>query len=259
MIRKNVAGQVVTLPQLALTADGTAVTSSASVTVVKDGTSSAGGGTLTHVSNGVWTYGPTQAETNCAILGLILTATSATPVVVNLVTTAADTTATAFGAYTGTPPTAAAIADAVWDEVQSGHTTSGTFGKYLDAQVSLVGGGSVTLMPLTGVVETRAMGTRIPLFVGEGQDVTITCVDAAGEDVDLTGLTLEIVFETRKREDVAVIADGDITVSTSSFTFTVPSAVTQYERALRWVLRNTADESVLMHGIADVQWAPKAD
>lgn len=36
--------------------------------------------------------------------------------------------------------TAAAIADAVWDEVQSGHTSAGTFGKYLDAQVSGVGG-----------------------------------------------------------------------------------------------------------------------
>lgn len=29
---------------------------------------------------------------------------------------------------TGTPPTAAAIADAVWDEARSGHATSGTFG-----------------------------------------------------------------------------------------------------------------------------------
>lgn len=36
----------------------------------------------------------------------------------------------------------AAIADAVWDEAQSGHTTAGTFGKYLDTEVSGVGGGS---------------------------------------------------------------------------------------------------------------------
>ena len=43
---------------------------------------------------------------------------------------------TATGFNTVTPPTAAAISDAVWDEVQSGHTTSGTFGYYLDAQVS---------------------------------------------------------------------------------------------------------------------------
>ena len=31
-------------------------------------------------------------------------------------------------AYTGTPPTAAAIADAVWDELQADHTTAATFG-----------------------------------------------------------------------------------------------------------------------------------
>jgi len=31
--------------------------------------------------------------------------------------------------------------DDVWDEAQSGHTTAGTFGKYLDAQVSTAGGG----------------------------------------------------------------------------------------------------------------------
>jgi len=31
-----------------------------------------------------------------------------------------------------TPPTAAAIADAVWDEAYSGHTTAGTFGKLMD-------------------------------------------------------------------------------------------------------------------------------
>jgi len=32
------------------------------------------------------------------------------------------------------------IADAVWDEAQSGHTTTGTFGKYLDSSISGVGG-----------------------------------------------------------------------------------------------------------------------
>ena len=30
----------------------------------------------------------------------------------------------------------AEIADAVWDEAQSGHTTAGSFGRYLDAEVS---------------------------------------------------------------------------------------------------------------------------
>lgn len=34
------------------------------------------------------------------------------------------------------------IVNGVWNEAQSGHTTAGTFGKFLDAQVSLAGGGS---------------------------------------------------------------------------------------------------------------------
>jgi len=36
------------------------------------------------------------------------------------------------------------IADYVWDEAQAGHTTPDTFGEYLDAVVSGVGGGSIT-------------------------------------------------------------------------------------------------------------------
>jgi hypothetical protein len=47
---------------------------------------------------------------------------------------------TAAGA--GAAPSAAAIADAVWDEARTGHTTANTFGKFLDAQVSTISGGS---------------------------------------------------------------------------------------------------------------------
>jgi hypothetical protein len=39
---------------------------------------------------------------------------------------------------TGTPPTAAAIADAVWDEATSGHTTSGTFGEQVKTDVDAI-------------------------------------------------------------------------------------------------------------------------
>ena len=38
--------------------------------------------------------------------------------------------------------TLSSIADAVWDELQSGHTTVGSFGYYLDSQVSAAGGGA---------------------------------------------------------------------------------------------------------------------
>jgi hypothetical protein len=150
---------VIVLPFLGLT-DASAVTTGASLTVVKDGTSGASAGTLTHISGGVWKYAPTQGETDAAIIGLILSATSAIPVVLNLVTTGADTSAVAFGANTTAPATPTnvsdaqtavlaklpaalesgriaaaldsaailAVADQVWDEATSGHTTAGTYG-----------------------------------------------------------------------------------------------------------------------------------
>lgn len=77
-LRRNVASQVFTIPgSLRLISDGSAVTSSASITISKDGTESAGAGTLTHISGGAWKYTPTQSETDCEILGYVLTATSA--------------------------------------------------------------------------------------------------------------------------------------------------------------------------------------
>jgi hypothetical protein len=46
----------------------------------------------------------------------------------------------ASASYTAAP-SASAVADAVWDEARTDHTTTGTFGYYLDAAVSSVGGG----------------------------------------------------------------------------------------------------------------------
>ena len=98
MIRKNVASQTVYLPQLRLTADGSAVTTGASLVVAKDGVEAAAAGTLAHYAGGIWKYTPTQAETDCAILALILTATGADTVLLNILTTAANPQdATAFG------------------------------------------------------------------------------------------------------------------------------------------------------------------
>jgi len=40
------------------------------------------------------------------------------------------------------------VTDSVWDEPQSGHTTVGTFGYYLDSEVSAAGGGSLTVQEI---------------------------------------------------------------------------------------------------------------
>lgn len=50
---------------------------------------------------------------------------------------------------------AATIADAVWDEAQSGHTTADTFGYYLDARVSAVSSGAASNAVLTAEIITQ--------------------------------------------------------------------------------------------------------
>jgi hypothetical protein len=228
MILRSVAGQPILIGPLLAVADGTAQTTGAAIAVRKDGTDvGTPGGTLAHVDSGVWQYTPSQNETDCGIVGLILTKAGAAAVPLNVLTTrlpvqttgavpavaagsngglpligsapltnldaavstrstyaggdtsgtttllgrltgqratnldnldaaistrsshaAADVwgvgtrTLTAFGfsvtvgtnsdktgySLSSSPPTAATIADAVWDELTADHTTAGTFG-----------------------------------------------------------------------------------------------------------------------------------
>jgi hypothetical protein len=64
-------------------------------------------------------------------------------------------------ALASAPPTAAAVADAVWDEAQSGHTTTGTFGKYLDAAVSGVSTGGVSAADIADAVWDEAASGHV--------------------------------------------------------------------------------------------------
>lgn len=68
----------------------------------------------------------------------------------------------------GTPPTVGQIADAVWDEAQSGHTTAGTFGKFLDAAVSGVSTGGLSAADIADAVLDEAMaGHTTPGTLGQ--------------------------------------------------------------------------------------------
>lgn len=118
---------------------------------------------------------------------------------------------------------------------------------------------ALTVLPLDATVVDRVAGTSINLFTGETPSVAVAVVDSAGVSVDLTSLTLEIVIELRPGTDVVVIANGSITKSNGSFSFTVPSAVTNAARACKWALRKTTDESVLVQGDLYVNYAPNND
>jgi len=103
------------------------------------------------------------------------------------------TTAGSFGYYLDsqvsavggvTPPTAAQIADAVWDEVRSpDHVTEGTFGYYVDAQVSSAGAGGSGLYQVTVTVQNESaevlQGARVNV---DGTTLTLV-TDSSGQCV----------------------------------------------------------------------------
>jgi hypothetical protein len=90
-LQRNTASQVFVIPgSLRAVADGSAVTSTATITIVKDGTGASGAGTLTHISGGAYKYAPTQGETDCKIMGYVLEATGAITLAGSVRTTNAD-------------------------------------------------------------------------------------------------------------------------------------------------------------------------
>jgi len=62
-----------------------------------------------------------------------------------------------YAPNTTTPPTAAAVADAVWDEAYAGHTTAGTFGKLMDIirKANLSIDGTVSGTPTSSAFDTN--------------------------------------------------------------------------------------------------------
>jgi hypothetical protein len=122
----------------------------------------------------------------------------------------------------------------------------------------------VNVLPAVGISANRAPGVFLSPFVGEliSQSITVYASDGT-TPIDLSGKTLEIVFEARGGGDVAVIADGDITISGDDdnvVTFAYPSAVTAQERALRFSLRDAGTPfTVYLTGLCKVSIAPSND
>jgi len=101
-----------------------------------------------------------------------------------------------------TGPSAATIADAVWDEAQSGHTTPGTFGSYVDASISGVSTGGVSAGDIATAVRSElntelgridaAISTR-STFAG-GAVASVTAPVTVGTNNDKTGYALTQAF-----------------------------------------------------------------
>jgi len=120
----------------------------------------------------------------------------------------------------GSGASAEAIADAVWDEVQSGHTDAGSFGKYLDTEVSGVGGGSGLSPLLSGTAQAGSTSSTIKLAAAT------SLVDGT-----LNGTVINLLTGTgasQSRYIAGWTSVGDVADITPNWT-TTPDATTTYE------------------------------
>lgn len=89
------------------------------------------------------------------------------------------------GANTTTPPTAAAIADQVWDEPRSGHTTAGSYGQHTgDAAMRGTDGANTSAPPPAAAVADAVWDEALSGHATAGSaGKALTDVDAAAPDL----------------------------------------------------------------------------
>lgn len=193
-MKKNVAGQVIGA-QLCSATDGSDFAGSVTVYVTGDGgtqaAGSVGAGACTNEGNGFYSYAPAQAETNFDHVAFTFKGTGAITSTVQVYTGFPQTVDNATNisaikaktdlipaapAAVSDIPTAAAVADQVWDEILSGHSGVGSTGAALAAAG---GSGDPWATALPGAYGAGTAGQ----IVGDYIDAAISSIsglDAAG-------------------------------------------------------------------------------
>jgi hypothetical protein len=152
------------------------------VTIVVRGASGTNGAVMTvKLSSG----GLTEAQTASAVWG-------ASPVGYNDATTFGGVVNQIDQTVTGIDSEVGDVPSMVWEELRANHTTAGSFGQYVNAEL---------LTPITsaalvrmGPYEVKAdgLGASDPLDIQKGAQhgVDIQCVDGNGNGIDITSATV---------------------------------------------------------------------
>jgi len=178
----------------------------------------------------------------------------------------------------------AEIADGVWDEATSGHTTAGTTGKALidsgaagnpwstdlatgysgtqagnvlnevKLKTDTITTPTINVYPVSASTPERVAGTTITYYRNEIRSVSVVT------DFTLTNLTLSLTIEDAEGTDLLTIPNGSITRSGQTFTVSIGTAVTSSVGNKRWALRDITGgtNSVIARGVFSVQEAASA-
>lgn len=124
-------------------------------------------------------------------------------------------------AYTGTPPTAAAIADQVWDEATAGHTTAGTFGEQVKTDIDAILADTAEIgaagAGLTGVPWNAAWDAEVESEVTDALNAydppTKAEIDAgfaAQNDLDAAGIRTAVGLASANMDTQLSTIDGNV-------------------------------------------------
>jgi len=188
------------------------------VTIVVRGASGTNGAVLTvTLSSG----GLTEAQTAAAVWG-------ASPAGYNDGTTFGGVVNQIDQTVTGIDSEVGDVPGNVWDELRTNHTTAGSFGQYVNAEL---------LTPITsaalvrmGPYEVKAdgLGASDPLDIQKGAQhgVDIQCVDAFGSGIDITSATVTAKVYNSGATLVDTYACTATYAADGRATFTIDTTVT---------------------------------
>lgn len=137
------------------------------------------------------------------------------------------------GAYTGTPPTAGAIADAVWDEPTFGHTAADTFGEQAKTDIDAI------------LLDTAEIGTA-----GAG----LTNINLPDQTMDITGnlygcdgcIAVTVISGAATMASPAILSDAGIITVDNQFKGQILRCGKQERKIAKTV--NTTDSIVVEPG-----------
>jgi hypothetical protein len=173
------------------------------------------------------------------------------------------------------------IADGVWDEATSGHTTAGTTGKALidsgaagnpwstdlatgytgtqagnvlnqvKVKTDTITTPTINVYPVSASTPERVAGTTITYYRNEIRSVSVVT------DFTLTSLTLSLTIEDAEGTDLVTIPNASISRSSQTFTVSIGTSVTSSVGNKRWALRDLTGgtNSVIARGVFSVQEA----
>jgi hypothetical protein len=188
------------------------------VTVVVRGASGTNGAVMTvKLSSG----GLTEAQTAAAVW-------SASPAPYNDATTMGGILIETNGLAVSIDQEVGDVPGNVWDELRTNHTTAGSFGQYVNAElVTPVTSAALVRM---GPYEIKAdgLGASDPLDIQKGAQhgVDIQCVDAFGSGIDITSATVTAKVYNSGATLVDTYACTATYAADGRATFTIDTTVT---------------------------------